>query len=202
VNLTPADFATLANHPNLKNLNLFDIILNEQELSFVRTLQPLTKAQLAIDANSPTWFEPLVPLKDTLLHLDLYSQNFSEADAQQLRMLSKLNLLDLSYADHSDEIVDQLCGIDSLNKLMLTNPAMTEDAALKLAHLPSLREFRFPAQLAGKEFEAKFDAERVTFKLSRVELSPIVRVPKALPARLQGKQAVPKDDRSSSGPSP
>jgi hypothetical protein len=171
-NLRPVDFASLANHPNLRQLNLFDILMTEQELAFLPTIPNLNSAILIIDANSDTWYEPLSGLRDASLWLDIHSADFSAEDAAHLANFTQIKRLNLDLADHGDDVIDEICKMTSLETLTITSPNLTEASLLRLAQLPNLKQLYFPPHLNTPAIGANFNGIRVKSSLEMTHLEP------------------------------
>jgi hypothetical protein len=181
-NFDAKELEPLADYRGLKELRLSDTLFDDAALKPFAKFQSLEKAAIAVGPVTDATFEILKSLREVTLRLSVYSPSLSAEQILQLGQLKKLELLDLGYVEHTDEVLAALGELKSLQILELASPQISENAALELASLPALKELHYPNHFDASAFERKFSARRVQLGFDDTRLAPLNQIAATSPA--------------------
>jgi hypothetical protein len=172
------DFATLANHATLDCIWAPGYRLNDADVSVLKTLPKLKKADLWIGDLSESGYQGLAQLHlnksdQGYLQLQVPSPPFDETIVDKLRPIRNLKSLRLHWADVNDAAMEKLSELDQLEGLYISRPVLTAEGFWKAVKMPRLTTFYFPNQLNQGNIRREFEAKRIELDLQPVDLQSI-----------------------------
>jgi hypothetical protein len=173
----------LSNLPKLKSLDIATYSLKESQLSKLQSELTAKKLCIAIEHPTPSMWAVLASLPSANaqggeLNLTIDDADFTRQEAAHLKSMTNLKWLRLAYAEHNDDVLEELAQIPSLRRLDLGSSRITAQGFETIAMSPTLEWLQYPFQVRNVALQVDLRAKRVSKGLQPLQMQSTMVAPK------------------------
>lgn len=171
--LSPRDLDCLADHSTLIDLYTPEIPFDAKLLKAISTISQLQKLKIGLAKLEDGALQPLAKLNCNKVELHVLAPEFSLTNAQELKNIQGLKLLDLTNSPIDDQTVEAIADISSIEELIIASHVTTETGLLTLAKIPRLQRLSISNLLQLQQFQANLNEVRQQLGLPYVQVNGV-----------------------------